>query len=329
MLEADVRQNTFHGQLHVGALVVQREWRRLAPERGVRLDGELIGGNVRRAGAGRLANVRSRHVDALPRQAVHQVDVDFVERLERRRNRALGLVCGVNAPSAISCDREALHAMESDHAASRKPPATARPPPSGIRLDRDFAPRSRAAGARATPRQRVRSIRRERWGAPPPRTRSKGAGPQRRQVASRASSNSRRSLFGSAPSARGNEVANGHLARTREVDVERERGKHSNDASRAANLRGSHSITLSLASRCPVADAVLLLASSRQQSTQGGSRRRVVPQAWIRAVSGDPPRQRLSDRGRGSSMRTRQSTAGRRGDRLTGWQKLVVVASIA
>ena len=249
----------FHGQLHIGALVVRREWRRLAPERGVRLDGELIGRDVRRAGARRLANVGARHVDALPRQAVHQVDVDVVECRERRRDGAPGLVCGMNAPErAQHAIVEALHADgDAIHAGVAEATETARLHRPGIRLERDFrAGLERQARAHAG-EQCVDRFRREQAGrAAADEHARKAPTPDRRQLAFEVEQQllDVRLFRQRARALVGIEVAIRALAHApRDVDVERERRQGLQaHAVRPLNLRGFHSTTLSAwRARCP------------------------------------------------------------------------------
>jgi hypothetical protein len=104
--------------LHRGGGIVVGQRRRVPEEVRVRLDREVVEGQVRHARRDRRGDIRARLVRGLARQRVHQVEVDVVEVLARDLDRAprLGLV--VDAPQrrqvpgieALDSDREARHA---------------------------------------------------------------------------------------------------------------------------------------------------------------------------------------------------------------------------
>src|SRR5438094_874639 len=130
-------------QLHVGALVMLRQLRRLAPEHGVGLDRQLIGRDVRRAQAHGLLDVGPRHRKRLARQPVHQVEIHVVEALERHSDGAPGFVRAVDAAEsrehaivkALHADRDAVHARLPEAGEARRFDRAR------IRFERDFRAR--------------------------------------------------------------------------------------------------------------------------------------------------------------------------------------------
>lgn len=100
------------GFLDVPEDVVLGQLRRLAPEHRVRLHGQLVPGEVRGGQGEGLAQVGQGVVEALPGQAVHQVEVEVVEAgLARHVGGAHCLGAVVDAPQGLQLvGLEALHA---------------------------------------------------------------------------------------------------------------------------------------------------------------------------------------------------------------------------
>ncbi len=120
MLEAGRTQHLLRQVLHVGQCIVVRQLGRMRKERGIRLDGQLVGGKMRRSHAQARVEVGARAVERLARQAVHEVDVDVADGFHRQGDRAPRLVGRVNAPECLEhCLVEALRGA-------------------GIRLQRNF-----------------------------------------------------------------------------------------------------------------------------------------------------------------------------------------------
>ena len=85
------------GFLHVRAAIRVGQDRRRDSKRGIRLDGELIAREVRRAKVECLCHVRQCLIDGLPRQAVHEVDVEVVEMMGSQLS-CLACLCRIVNP---------------------------------------------------------------------------------------------------------------------------------------------------------------------------------------------------------------------------------------
>ena len=111
MDEAGLGQPGLDGVLHVGAAVGIGQRGRRDGERRVRLDGELVAGQVRRRESERLLRVGECLFDGLSRQAVHQVEVEIVEVMRGERRGAARLSGVVDAAERLELRRiEALDA---------------------------------------------------------------------------------------------------------------------------------------------------------------------------------------------------------------------------
>ena len=95
-------QQRLAGFLYVPQGVVFRQHRRLIPEHRVRLQRQLIPGNVRRLQRNGLAQIAQGIVQRLIGQTVHQVEVEVIEPgLPRHARRTHGFVTVVDAAKGL------------------------------------------------------------------------------------------------------------------------------------------------------------------------------------------------------------------------------------
>ena len=110
-------QPGFDGLLHVGAKVGVGQFGRFGGKGGVGFERQLIAGEVRRCVAEGLFEIVQRLFELLPRQAVHEVEIEIVEMLRCQLDGQTGFAGVVNAPKrgqmrgmeALDAEREAIH----------------------------------------------------------------------------------------------------------------------------------------------------------------------------------------------------------------------------
>ena len=94
-----------------GQLIVWK-LRRMTMEQGVRLDRQMIKGDVRRRDVPRGRDVGARVGNGLAGQRIHQIQIDVAEDFERGKRGLPGFVLVVNASERAEKPRvEALHAQ--------------------------------------------------------------------------------------------------------------------------------------------------------------------------------------------------------------------------
>ena len=139
-------QRLLDGVLHLRRQVGVGQRRRLEEEGGVRLQRQVVGGEVRRAEGRRRRDVGARLLERLPGQGVHQVEVGVVEVLQGKFDGVPRLVRVVDAPEGGEVARiEALHAdgktVDAGGAVAGK---AARLGGAGVGFQRDFGARQQS-----------------------------------------------------------------------------------------------------------------------------------------------------------------------------------------
>ena len=133
------------GFFGVGHFVAVGLHRRVAVKGRVRLDGQLVPAQMGRLQGNGLLQIRQRLLPALPRQAVHQIQIEIIEAgLTRRLGGADRFVLAVNPAQCLQVRRvETLHAnrqpIDAGSAVGVEPALLHR---ARIRLQRDFCIRS-------------------------------------------------------------------------------------------------------------------------------------------------------------------------------------------
>src|ERR1041384_5425775 len=153
----------FDDELHVGGDVVLGKRGRLAPEHGIRLESQLVRGNMRQSEAQGLVQIGPRHCGGLSGQRGHDVDVHVVEACERRLDGAARLAGGMDPAERVEhAIVEALHADgDAVHAGAAEAAEARRLDGAGVRFERDLGLRVEREPRAHAGEQRVDRLRRE------------------------------------------------------------------------------------------------------------------------------------------------------------------------
>ena len=87
--------------LHIAARIVVRQRRRLMREHCVRLQRQVVTGEVLRLVLQSALHILHRLIQRLPRQRIHQVEIDIVEMLLRNFYRVFGFSRRMDAPQRL------------------------------------------------------------------------------------------------------------------------------------------------------------------------------------------------------------------------------------
>ena len=102
MLVAVFGQQRLDALLHLAAGIVIRQRRRIAVEQGIRLQRQVVAGQMLRLVFQRDAHILLGLCQRLLRQGVHQVEVDIVEMALRDIDRTACFIRIVDAPQRLA-----------------------------------------------------------------------------------------------------------------------------------------------------------------------------------------------------------------------------------
>ena len=143
MRETGIGEPRLDGLLHVGAAVGLGQDRRCRGEGGIRLDGELVAGKMRRGEDEGVLDVGECLVDRLSGQTIHQVEIEIVEMPGGDLDGAPRFVAVVDSSESLEVGSvEALNAQgQTIHAGGTEGRELAGFDSSGIGFQGDFGVR--------------------------------------------------------------------------------------------------------------------------------------------------------------------------------------------